>query len=144
MSNDKPYYPKDTFEEFNTVLDRLNKERKMLCGVITKHHQTLLEPLIEANDFEACHDILNQWDDRNTKVQKFFWENKVKEAEGNYRKENDIEMVTVKEFLNATGFKRGENHPSKRDLKDAFHQYNVREDAQIDILSFFLYDGLDM
>jgi len=49
-------------------------------------------------------------------------------------------MNTVKEFLEATGFRRGPGHPSKQQLKEKFQELDVTEEAKIDIMTFFLYD----
>ena len=50
-------------------------------------------------------------------------------------------MNTVAQFLDATGYKRGTNHPSPSVLKAKMEELNVTEDAKIDIMSFFLYDN---
>jgi hypothetical protein len=49
-------------------------------------------------------------------------------------------MNTVKKFLDATGYKRGTNHPEKEVLKAKMDELGVTEEAKIDIMSFFLYD----
>jgi hypothetical protein len=52
-----------------------------------------------------------------------------------------IEIKTVGAFLEATGYKRGTNHPKPSELKAKMEELNVTEDAKIDIMSFFLYDN---
>jgi len=49
-------------------------------------------------------------------------------------------MNTVKKFLDATGFDRGSNYPSVTTLKAKMCELEVTEEAQIDVMSFFLYD----
>ena len=53
------------------------------------------------------------------------------------------EIVTVKQFLDATPHRRGAKHPSKETLKADFERLNVSEDCQIEVLTFFLYDDSD-
>lgn len=50
-------------------------------------------------------------------------------------------MNTVDKFLDATGYNRGPNYPSQETLQEKMEQLDVTEEAQIDILTFFLYDG---
>jgi hypothetical protein len=49
-------------------------------------------------------------------------------------------MKTLKDFLQATGFKRGTNHPCVTTLKLYMEKLKCSEELQIDIMSFFLYD----
>jgi len=49
-------------------------------------------------------------------------------------------MNTVKEFIDATGYNRGPNYPSKKTLKAKMQELDVTEEAKIDSMSFLLYD----
>jgi hypothetical protein len=51
------------------------------------------------------------------------------------------EVKTLKQFLDKTGWVRGTNHPSKESLNNDFERFNVTEDAQIEIYTYFLYDN---
>lgn len=58
-------------------------------------------------------------------------------------KTNQNTINTVEKFLNATGYNRGDNYPSKETLKAKMDELNVDEDTRIDVMSFLLYNDSD-
>lgn len=140
--NEKYFHSDKTMEEFNVVLDRITNEVKMLREVFHKYYEMLIEPFLKENDFETCYEILDLWDDRNTKVHKYHLVRQVEQAEAKYRLDNNIEVTTAMEFLDLTGFELGtSNPPTKRDLKQAFDRLNVTESVRAEMLKYFGFNN---